>query len=264
MVKFIASDIDGTLLPHGTKQLKPEIFDIIMELKGKGIRFAAASGRQYHGLQALFEPIKDEISYIAENGSLCVHDGQILSKGLIERDLGLRIFSKVQEFKKCKCMLSCESKIFTAEKDNKFIEALEKDLRYKINVVNDLSEVQEEFLKIAIFSDEGTEDMEAYFSEYFKDEIKVVTSGNFWVDFIAPNANKAIGLESLLKHFNIDPEHCVAFGDQYNDVEMLQYAGTSYAMSHSAPGISYFANHVTASVEDVLNDILSNAVLFDE
>ena len=35
--------------------------------------------------------------------------------------------------------------------------------------------------------------------------------------------------------FGITPEECVAFGDQYNDVEMLETVGMGYAMSNAAP-----------------------------
>ena len=61
----------------------------------------------------------------------------------------------------------------------------------------------------------------------------------------------------LMDLFQVKPEECVAFGDQYNDIEMLQLAGTSYAMSNAAPGISYYSTYVTDSVEDVLEDILA-------
>ena len=50
----------------------------------------------------------------------------------------------------------------------------------------------------------------------------------------------------------------MAFGDQYNDVEMLEVAGTSYAMASAAPGISYYADYVTKSVAEVLEDILAS------
>ena len=50
----------------------------------------------------------------------------------------------------------------------------------------------------------------------------------------------------------------MAFGDQYNDLEMLELVGHSYAMSNSAPGVSYYADEVTDSVEDVLEDVLSS------
>ena len=45
MIKLIASDVDGTLLPEGTADLNPELYDVILKLKEKGIVFAAASGR---------------------------------------------------------------------------------------------------------------------------------------------------------------------------------------------------------------------------
>ena len=63
-------------------------------------------------------------------------------------------------------------------------------------------------------------------------------------------------LQALASHLGITPEECVAFGDQYNDTEMLQFAGTSYAMSTAAPGIAYYATYVTNSVEEVLEDIV--------
>ena len=44
MIKLIASDIDGTLVHDGTHELNPELYDVILKLKEKGIQFAAASG----------------------------------------------------------------------------------------------------------------------------------------------------------------------------------------------------------------------------
>ena len=75
MIQYIASDVDGTLLHGHATELNPELFDIIRQLKEHGIHFIAASGRQYKNLRRLFAPVKDDISYVAENGSMCVHDG---------------------------------------------------------------------------------------------------------------------------------------------------------------------------------------------
>ncbi|KMZ54158.1 sugar phosphatase SupH [Dorea sp. D27] len=85
-----------------------------------------------------------------------------------------------------------------------------------------------------------------------------MTSGNLWVDFIAPGANKGTALSNLLAHLDIPAENCIAFGDQYNDVEMLQLAGASYAMSNAAPGIAYYSTYVTDSVEEVLEDLAAS------
>ena len=60
MIKLIASDIDGTLVHDGTHELNPELCDVILQLKEKGIQFAAASGRQWASIEDLFDPISAE------------------------------------------------------------------------------------------------------------------------------------------------------------------------------------------------------------
>ena len=87
-------------------------------------------------------------------------------------------------------------------------------------------------------------------------QIDVVTSGNLWVDFIAPGANKGTALKRLADHLGIRPEECIAFGDQYNDIEMLQFAGCGYAMKDCAPGVERYADASTDSVEEVLQKLL--------
>ena len=85
---------------------------------------------------------------------------------------------------------------------------------------------------------------------------RIVTSGTIWIDFIAPGTNKGAALKHLLKVLDITPEECIAFGDQYNDIEMLELVGTGYAMANAAPGVADHADAVTSSVEDVLEKIL--------
>lgn len=255
MIRYIASDLDGTLLQNGAQELDPEVFRLILRLKEKGIHFIAASGRQYYSLRNLFRPVADQISYIAENGSLCIHDHQVISRGEIRRDLGLRILDASREFPWCDCLLSCESRCYTDSRNPRFIDHMRNVVRYDIEVVPDLHHIQEPFLKMAMCDFRGTSEMEAFFQNKFASQIKVVTSGNIWIDFVAPNANKGTGLAGLLNHLGISPRDGIAFGDQYNDVEMLQLAGTSYAMSGAAPGIAYYSTYVTDSVVEVLQDI---------
>ena len=47
MIKLVVSDIDGTLLEDGGHELNPELFEVILKLREKGMQFAAASGRQW-------------------------------------------------------------------------------------------------------------------------------------------------------------------------------------------------------------------------
>lgn len=73
-VRLIASDMDGTLL-NRRGELEPDFFTIFEQLEKHGIRFAAASGRQYDGLRKTFSPVADRMLFIAENGAY-VADGR--------------------------------------------------------------------------------------------------------------------------------------------------------------------------------------------
>ena len=97
MIKLIASDLDGTLLQNEAQELTPRAIELIRALTQKGVHFVAASGRQYANERLLFHEIKDDISYIAENGSLCIHQGKVISRGLIEDDLAYRILRELKK-----------------------------------------------------------------------------------------------------------------------------------------------------------------------
>ena len=262
MLKLIASDLDGTLLKDGAQKLNPEVFDLIKKLKEHGILFVASSGRQYCNLRRLFAPVRDEIAYIAENGSLCIYQDQILSKGKIEREFGLRIIDAIHNFRQCDCIVSGEKVCYTDSTNQAFIDHMLHVVGNDMEVVDSLkTDIEESFLKISACDFGGTKDCESYLKDLFASDIKIVTSGNCWVDFVAPGANKGTALQCLIDHLGIAPENCMAFGDQYNDVEMLQLAGTSYAMSSAAPGIAYYSTYVTDSVEEVLEDIVASLEL---
>ena len=59
--------------------------------------FVASSGRQYDNEVNLFKPVKDQISYIAENGSICIHKGNVIFRTVIAPELIRRIIDEVKK-----------------------------------------------------------------------------------------------------------------------------------------------------------------------
>lgn len=261
MIKLIASDLDGTLLQNDAQELTPRAIALIRELSEKGVRFVAASGRQYDNEVRLFEPIKDKISYIAENGSVCIHEGKVITRTIIEPELIHRIIDEVKRDGTFEILISKEDACFIENNDPEFVNHIVNVMKNTTRIVDDVRNVDGPILKIAICNmKDGPHIVDKYLhylQKKFGAEIKVVTSGNIWIDFIAPGTNKGAALLKLLDELKISPKECMAFGDQYNDVEMLQTVGTSYAMANCAPGISYYSTYVTDSVEDVLEDVLA-------
>jgi len=252
MIKLVASDIDGTLLPEGQTNLNPAIYQIIRELKKKGILFVVASGRQLDSQRLLFAPVADEISYISENGAICMHKGKQYVISEFDHDFAMRIIEEVEKRPNCKLAISTPSTQYIKANDNEFYKHMSHHLKYNITAIDSFHDITEPIVKIAFLDSVTTQESYEHFKSIFGKEIKVANAGNLWIDFIPFHSNKGTALKFILEKMNLNPSEAVSFGDQQNDLEMLTFTGTSYAMAHSKPEIKAHATHTTDSVEKTL------------
>ena len=65
--------------------------------------------------------------------------------------------------------------------------------------------------------------------------LTVIPTDPGYLEFAAPDANKATGLAVVASRLGISPQEVIAFGDGNNDVAMLRWAGLGVAMSHARP-----------------------------
>lgn len=256
MIKLVASDIDGTLLPEGTKELNPEIYDIILELKKHGILFVAASGRQLDSQQRLFTPVADDISYISENGAICMHEGQKFVISELNRDFAMRIITEVEKRPNCKLAISTPSTQYIKSGDNEFYEYMCGHLSYNITAIDSFRDIDEAIVKIAFLDEVTTQESYEHFKSLFGKEIKIANAGNLWIDFIPFDSNKGTALKFILEKMNLTPADAISFGDQQNDIEMLEYTEKSYAMAHAKPDVQKHATDITTSVEKTLYGLI--------
>ncbi len=78
----------------------------------------------------------------------------------------------------------------------------------------------------------------------------VSSAGLAFVDIGPAGVTKAQALDWLCGHFDIDPAHSVAFGDEMNDLEMLAWAGTGVAVANAVPEAIAASDRVTLSNDD--------------
>ena len=74
MIHLIAADMDGTLL-DSRKRLPKGLFSMLRQLREKDVRFVVASGRQYYNLEAQFEEVADQVTFLSENGTMVFDQG---------------------------------------------------------------------------------------------------------------------------------------------------------------------------------------------
>lgn len=70
------------------------------------------------------------------------------------------------------------------------------------------------------------------------------------LELSAKGVNKASALRRLSAERGVGPEGVAAFGDMPNDIEMLQWAGASWAVGSAHPMARSAARHVTADCDD--------------
>ena len=242
MIKLVASDLDGTLLHNYQQTVPKEIYDTIKALHEKGIIFTAASGRQYANIRRLFAPLGFDIPYIAENGSMCVYKEEVLATGLTPSKTIRHILDALMEYRKIyhtgHCILSVKDTYYSDSTDERFIDYMENDMHNIVTYVPDLYAIKEPIIKAAICDFGGTKNLEPFFHKRIGDEIRVVTSADQWIDFIAPK------------------EECICFGDQQNDIEMLKAAGTAYVMATGHSLAKKAADYVVESPLPVMQGLL--------
>ena len=255
-IKLIASDLDGTLLPYGTTELGPDVCDLIRELNRQGIRFAPASGRQLDNLRLLFEPVKDEISYVCQNGASAVADGKRLCFFPMDEALGKEIVAEVQRFPELNVFVSQFDCSYVEEGRDDFFAHVRDVVRLRSKMTPDMNLVIPGCSKISVFKESGTEDRLPYFQKKFGDRCTVVSGGPQWIDIMPKGINKQTAMNVLLEYLGIRPEETMVFGDNLNDMEMLEAAGIGAAVKTAVPEILACADTVVSSVEDALREVL--------
>ena len=256
MLKLIASDLDGTLLQNGVRTLSDTVIEQIKQLKEMGILFVAASGRQYTNLQRLFAPVCEDIAYVCENGALVVYKGKILHKNVFERELAEEMLHSILKRDRAELVVSGERTVYLQPKTEAFREYMINFVKNDTTVLPDIFQVPEEIIKISVYEENGAEAIAPYWKKAFGSRATVVTSGISWLDMMPLSADKGNGLRVLKKHLLLSDENCAAFGDNFNDLEMLQEVTYGFAVGEARKEVRETAGRVTDRVETVLEKVI--------
>ena len=259
-VKLVVTDMDGTLL-NTKHEVSPYFFELYKALKAKGVRFAAASGRQHNSIVDKLAPIKDEIFVIAENGGFVTEQGiEILSTPL-QPEMTNRILDIVTRIDGAKPVLCSKDNAYVLEKHSRFQQKL-KEYYTHFELLPDLRDFDGEVMKIAVFHFHGSEAHLYPSVKEFESELKVKVSGANWLDISDLNAHKGFALSRIQNKLKISSDETMVFGDYNNDLEMLSQASFSFAMANAHPNILRAARYTTLSnnemgVERILELLLA-------
>lgn len=259
MIKLIASDLDGTILLNGAQSVEPTMIVAIQELVDNGYIFAPASGRQLVSLERLFVPVSDKLLFISENGALVRYKGQTIIKNTIDRELAEDIANDVMSMPNCEVLVSGENTAYIMPKTEKYYRRMTEVVNYHITVVKDFSEIKEDILKVAVCDLSGIDNSKEHFLGKWGNKAAVTVSDKLYMDFMTIGVSKGNAMKQIQSVFGISSDECMAFGDNFNDIDMLDSVKYSYAMENAAAEVKKHAKGVTNSVEKIIRkEILKN------
>nr|WP_086940840.1 Cof-type HAD-IIB family hydrolase [Thaumasiovibrio occultus] len=231
-IKFIATDMDGTLLNH-QGQLSPEFYELFPLFAQNDIIFAAASGRQYYQLAELFAPVRDEMMFIAENGTFVMYKGEEVYSCTLDREATHNIIAEARQIDGAFIVLCGKKSAYIETRDPDAYKEIKK-YYHRCEIVDDLLAVEDEFIKLAILHFGGAlEYLQPPMKAKFGKDYQVVGGSPVWLDVMNMQASKGAAIEHLQQTLGFSFEQTMSFGDYFNDVEMLQASYHSYAMENA-------------------------------
>lgn len=250
MIKFIATDLDGTLV-NSQGKINEKIFDLIKFLNEKGITFAAASGRFYSQLSKNFEKVNTDMLFIAHNGALVKHNksGKTLYSNCISKEDIKTVVNLKPEFEQ-EFFLAGDSEAYVVNPSEHMISIFSR-FSVPVVIVNSFSEVENPIYKMTYYVRDGIKPhMLDYLRDNLSDNLEFVASGDKWIDVANKGVSKGHAIKILQEKFKINEKNTMVFGDYYNDLTMFKAAYYSYAMKNAPEDVKKHANFIAESNND--------------
>lgn len=250
MIKMIATDIDGTILPyHGEFSQKTK--DCVKKLNEIGIKVILVTGRMHSSATPLAAQLGLNLPIISYQGGLIKDmDGKTLFQTELNSDIAKEI---IQWGRKNNVHLNLyiDDKLYV-EQDDEIIKYYiqGKFVDYTVCSFDDL-EIKNVNKLLAIDIHDAnrvTSWVDILKSKY--PDLYIVKSTPYFCEIGSADAKKSIGVEFLCKMWGIDKSEVLAIGDQNNDIDLIQSGGVGIAMENGTPELKQVANYITDSVEN--------------
>lgn len=238
MIRLAVSDLDGTLL-DSKGRLPDGLFPLIEQLHENGILFCAASGRQLVSLEKMFAPVQDKIVFVAENGAICAWQGEIFFCKTLGAENTVRALKEIAALKERQVypLLCTPDCAYYEDMRQPFVSYVEAS--YLNNAHRPLTEIAKkgEICKIAVYDGLSPENNSMQVLPQKLAGLRVIQSGDCWLDISSEGVNKGVALGFVQKKFGILRSECAAFGDHMNDYEMLLACEHAYVTENAFAGL---------------------------
>jgi Cof subfamily protein (haloacid dehalogenase superfamily) len=248
-LRLVATDLDGTLL-HSDGTVTARTRAALTAVEQRGVTVVFVTGRPIRWMRELWEHVGDHGVAVCSNGGIVydVRTHEVRTTRPIPADVGLQVAHLLRE--------GIAGTTFALEKSTGFAREPAFVVRHdapadlQVGPLEDLFD--EHTVKLLARHEEL--DPAAFWAETERLVGDLVTttwsSTGALVEISAAGVTKASTLQVVADRLGVTREEVVAFGDMPNDLAMLAWAGTSYAMANAHPSVLELAQRRAPSHDE--------------
>jgi Cof subfamily protein (haloacid dehalogenase superfamily) len=249
--RLVATDLDGTLL-DSEGRVSTRTRAVLDQLDAAGVPVVFTTGRPIRWMEELWEAVGGHGLAICSNGGI-VYDvarREVRTARTIPTEVLLEVAALLRE--------QVPGTVFALEKTTGFAREPGFLPRLAVNLASDVPTgplediVDGDVVKLLARHEEH--EPEPYWESVARalgeQVVTTWSSTGTLVEISAAGVTKATTLATIAAEMGLGPEDVIAFGDMPNDLPMLEWAGTSYAMANAHPSVRELADHLAPHHDD--------------
>ncbi len=234
-IKAIIVDLDRTLL-RTDKSLSPYTISVLKECKARGIKVMAATARPERSITEYDKAIDFDAVTVMNGAKVMVGD-KVITYGIPE-ELAEEMLAKVCERKGL--LFSVETGEILYARDHI------PEFEYTRHTEFPKLPTGETAYKILVSGDGAAE----FVKEHLSEGLHCTVANGYLVQVMSKDAKKKNGVEVMLNAFGFSAEEAVYFGDDYDDMESMQFCGTGVAVNNAIPEVKAIADEIAGSNDE--------------
>lgn len=255
-IKLIALDLDGTLLGADHDTIPRRNLDALRAAADRGVKIAIATGRSWSLVRETAAQM-DAVHYGLTANGACVLEpatGRVLVKTPMDPAQCAAIISILRR-RGLSYELYMDGRNYVQRDDIAHLDQFSLSDRFAQMFLRNMT-VTEDMLEVVAAGEPEKFDIFYVPPEDREDVIReILTTGPTALsggladnlELTAPQANKGVALSALAGQLGLTADQVMAFGDASNDLEMLAWAGWSFAMANASPAVKQTARYQTGS-----------------
>lgn len=252
---LIVLDLDGTLLTNDQRIL-PRTKRILQQLMNEGHIVMIATGRPYRASLPYYEELGLQTPIVNFNGALTHHplDASWSARQHYPIDLPLasEVIAFAEERKVHNMIAEVKDDVYLEKEDDQIMHIFgygePKIVKGRLR-----ESLAHHPTNLLLQTDaHSIEQLQKDLTTYFDATISQYNWGSplYIVELVRTGLHKALGIRQVARYYNIPRERIIAFGDEENDLEMIDYAGVGVAMANGIEPLRQIANATTKSNEE--------------